>query len=58
MAGRAAEVTQLKKELILGKDLLTAGCSNDLQQATNLAYQYVFKLGMSEINLITSEYGH
>ena len=42
LGGRAAE------ELILGKDDLTTGCSNDLQKATQIAYSYVRELGMQE----------
>ena len=42
MGGRAAE------ELFLGKDDLTTGCSNDLQKATELAYQYIRVLGMHD----------
>ena len=42
MGGRAAE------ELFLGKDDLTTGCSNDLQKATELAYQYIRLLGMHD----------
>ena len=42
MGGRAAE------EIIFGKDKITGGASNDLENATNIAKLYVKKLGMSE----------
>eukprot|EP01016_Furgasonia_blochmanni_P047136 TRINITY_DN689_c0_g1_i13.p1 TRINITY_DN689_c0_g1~~TRINITY_DN689_c0_g1_i13.p1 ORF type:complete len:540 (+),score=132.30 TRINITY_DN689_c0_g1_i13:559-2178(+) len=42
MGGRAAE------ELFLGADDVTTGCSSDLQKATDLAYTYVRRMGMSE----------
>ncbi|CAD8146141.1 unnamed protein product [Paramecium octaurelia] len=48
MGGRAAE------DLFLGKDEITSGCSQDLAQATNLAYQYVKQLGMNENSLLIS----
>ena len=42
MGGRAAE------DLFMGNDKITTGCSNDLQKATEIAYQYVKYLGMNE----------
>ena len=42
MGGRVAE------EIFLGKDDLTTGCSNDLQKATELAYEYIRTLGMHD----------
>ncbi|CAD8145239.1 unnamed protein product [Paramecium pentaurelia] len=48
MGGRAAE------DLFLGKDEITSGCSQDLAQATNLAYQYVKQLGMNENSFLIS----
>ncbi len=37
----------------MGKQNLTAGCSDDLIQATNLAYKYILQLGLDDKNLIT-----
>ncbi|CAK68850.1 unnamed protein product (macronuclear) [Paramecium tetraurelia] len=48
MGGRAAE------DLFLGRDEITSGCSQDLAQATTLAYQYVKQLGMNENSLLIS----
>lgn len=41
-AGRAAE------EIILGKDFITTGASNDIEKATNLIYAYIDSFGMDE----------
>ena len=46
MGGRAAE------EILSGEDQISTGCSNDLQKATNLGYQYVKHLGMHKMSLI------
>ncbi|CAD8076171.1 unnamed protein product [Paramecium sonneborni] len=48
MGGRVAE------DLFLGKDEITSGCSQDLALATDLAYQYVKQLGMSENSFLIS----
>ena len=40
MGGRAAE------QLMFGEHELTSGCSNDLSNATKMAYHYVRGLGM------------
>lgn len=42
MGGRAAE------ELLMGENEISSGCSSDLQNATNLAYNYVMQFGMNE----------
>ncbi len=44
--GRAAE------ELLVGKENITTGASNDIEVATNTLYHIVAKLGMSEENAI------
>ena len=45
MGGRAAE------ELIYGKDSVTTGAGQDLQQATKLARNYVMRYAMSDLGL-------
>ena len=40
MGGHVAE------KLFIGKDKITSGCSSDLRNATNLAYQIVRYYGM------------
>lgn len=40
MGGHVAE------KLFIGKDQITSGCSSDLRNATNLAYQIVRHYGM------------
>ena len=40
MGGHVAE------KLFIGKNKITTGCSNDLQGATNIAYEAVMKYGM------------
>lgn len=50
-AGRAAE------EVIFGKDCVTTGAQNDIQKATSIIKDYIFKYGMfDEFGLIGSEY--
>ena len=41
LGGRAAE------EIILGKDLITSGASNDFKQATKIAKNMITKFGFS-----------
>jgi ATP-dependent Zn protease len=42
MGGRAAE------ELLMGEKEVSTGCSNDLQKATEIAYNFVMRYGMNE----------
>ncbi|EGR31772.1 metalloprotease m41 ftsh, putative [Ichthyophthirius multifiliis] len=49
MGGRAAE------DLFMGNDQITTGCSNDLQKATEIAYQYIKYYAMNEqLSLISA----
>ncbi|EHK96823.1 putative Mitochondrial inner membrane i-AAA protease supercomplex subunit YME1 [Glarea lozoyensis 74030] len=43
LGGKAAE------ELIYGPERVTSGCSNDIQQATQVAYSMVTRMGMSPL---------
>jgi cell division protease FtsH len=47
LGGRAAEY------LVLGKDKITTGASNDLERAAEIVDKMVCELGMSELGLMT-----
>jgi cell division protease FtsH len=49
LGGRAAE------DVIFGRDEITTGAGNDLQQVTNMARQMVTRFGMSELGPISLE---
>jgi len=49
LGGRAAE------DVIFGRDEVTTGASNDLQQVTGMARQMVTRLGMSELGPVSLE---
>lgn len=49
LGGRQAE------EMIYGTDEITTGCSSDLQQATNIAYQFIRRFGMGDTFMISAE---
>lgn len=43
---------RIAEELIFGKDFVTTGASNDLDRATQYAYNYVTQWGLSELGAI------
>lgn len=43
---------RIAEEIILGEDFITTGASNDLDRATNYAYNYVTKWGLSRLGPI------
>lgn len=43
---------RIAEEIILGEDFITTGASNDLDRATNYAYNYVTKWGLSSLGPI------
>lgn len=49
LGGRAAE------EVVFGRDEVTTGAGNDLQQVTGMARQMVTRLGMSNLGLLSLE---
>lgn len=45
---------RIAEELIYGNEDITTGCSSDLNRATDIAYQYVRRFGMSESKFMLS----